>query len=131
MLSVIRPLFRVDHRYLSSPVPVPFPCACVADCSTAITNGGAPIAASLCNMACAGNSTELCGGPNALNVSTVLLFPSRDLIVSVQVYNYTGTITGTPGVPPGGGGDPGTGPVLVNPVKSGLPNNFTYAACYV
>ncbi|PIL32445.1 hypothetical protein GSI_05147 [Ganoderma sinense ZZ0214-1] len=81
-------------------------------CSTAIANGGAPIAASLCNMACAGNSTELCGGPNALNV-----------------YNFTGTITGTPGVPPGGG--PGTGPVLVNPVTSGLPNNFTYAACYV
>lgn len=83
-------------------------------------------------MACAGNSTELCGGPNALNVSAILmLFLSCVLIGSGQVYNYTGTITGTPGVPPGGGGNPGTGPVLVNPVQSGLPNNFTYSGCYV
>ncbi|TBU26664.1 hypothetical protein BD311DRAFT_666990 [Dichomitus squalens] len=83
-------------------------------CSTNIANGGAPIDASLCNMACAGNSTELCGGPNALNV-----------------YNFTGTITGTPGAPVGGGGGGGTGPVLVNPVTSGLPGTWTYAACYV
>ncbi len=82
-------------------------------------------------MACAGNSTELCGGPNALNVSAILVLLSGVLIASVQVYNFTGTITGTPGVPPGGGGDPGTGPVLVNPVKTGLANNFTYSACYV
>jgi len=45
-------------------------------CDTAISNGGVPIAATSCNMACQGNSSELCGGPNALNV-----------------YNFSGTAT--------------------------------------
>lgn len=43
-------------------------------CNTAIVNGGAPAEAGDCNMLCAGNSTEYCGGPNRLNM-----------------YNYTGT----------------------------------------
>lgn len=38
------------------------------DCGLEFDNGGAPIAISDCNMACAGNSSEFCGGPNALNV---------------------------------------------------------------
>ena len=41
----------------------------VSVCGTAITNGGAPTPIADCNMACSGNSTELCGGPNRLNVS--------------------------------------------------------------
>jgi len=45
-------------------------------CDTVISNGGLPIPASSCNMACQGDSSELCGGPNALNV-----------------YNFTGTAT--------------------------------------
>lgn len=46
----------------------------------------------------------------------------------MQVYNFTGTLTGKP-TPPDGG-DPGN-PVLVAPVNSGLPAPWKYAACYV
>ena len=65
-------------------------------------NGGAPAAASDCNMVCAGNSSEFCGGPNRLNV-----------------YNNTGTA-------PGSGGPGGIGPVL-----TGLPTTWSYNACWV
>ena len=37
-------------------------------CGNSFENGGAPSALGDCNMACAGNSTEACGGPNRLNV---------------------------------------------------------------
>ncbi|KAG6890187.1 hypothetical protein C0995_010892 [Termitomyces sp. Mi166 len=79
------------------------------DCGNAIANGGVPAAASDCNMLCAGNSQEFCGGPNRLNV-----------------YNYTGT--DLPAQTPGNGGN---GPTTVSPVTSGLPGNFSYAGCYV
>ncbi|TFK38505.1 hypothetical protein BDQ12DRAFT_723345 [Crucibulum laeve] len=80
-------------------------------CGLAITNGGAPAPAADCNMLCAGNSSEFCGGPNRLNV-----------------YNYTGTDLPTP-PPQGGGGGGGGAPVF--PVTSGLPGNFTYNGCWV
>lgn len=57
-------------------------------------------------MLCSGNSLEFCGGPNRLTV-----------------YNYTGT-----GLPGSGGGGGGVGPA---PVKSGLPTNWTYNACWL
>ncbi|KAI0820881.1 hypothetical protein BC628DRAFT_1412846 [Trametes gibbosa] len=80
-------------------------------CDTAIQNGGAPTPLTDCNMACAGNSSELCGGPNRLNV-----------------YNFTGTL---PGPPVQGGGGGGGLPIDVVPVKTGLPSPWAYAACYV
>ncbi|KAJ7905890.1 glyoxal oxidase N-terminus-domain-containing protein [Mycena leptocephala] len=55
---------------------MPFSGAEFADecyCGPAIINGGGPETASECNMLCAGNSSEFCGGPNRLTV-----------------YNYTG-----------------------------------------
>lgn len=78
------------------------------DCGDAFANGGVPAAASDCNMLCAGNSEEFCGGPNRLNV-----------------YNYTGT--DLPAHAPGGG----NGPTNVFPVTSPLPGSFSYAGCYV
>ena len=72
-------------------------------CGTAIGNGGAPIAASSCNMECSGNPSEFCGGPNALNV-----------------YKYTGT-----GLSSGGGAGG------VGPVTSGLPTGWSYNGCWV
>ncbi|KAI0631805.1 hypothetical protein C8Q77DRAFT_1219134 [Trametes polyzona] len=36
-------------------------------CDTAIQNGGASAPLTDCNMACSGNSSEFCGGPNRLN----------------------------------------------------------------
>lgn len=54
-----------------------------------------------CDMVCAGNGTEFCGGPNRLSL-----------------YNYTGT-----DLPSGGNGN--------SPVRSGLPSPWTYAGCYV
>ncbi|KAH9946755.1 hypothetical protein B0H21DRAFT_388973 [Amylocystis lapponica] len=84
-------------------------------CGTAFENGGAPISLSSCNMACQGNSSEFCGGPNALDV-----------------YNYTGIVpTAPPGGGGGGGGGTGTGSGLVFPVTSGLPAPWTYGGCWV
>ena len=42
-------------------------------CGNEINSPGAPISQSACNQACTGDSTEVCGGPNAL-----------------QLYNFTG-----------------------------------------
>lgn len=42
-------------------------------CGLEFDNGGAPIDLSLCSMPCSGNSSEFCGGPNALNVSICLV----------------------------------------------------------
>ncbi|KAF5588761.1 WSC domain-containing protein [Fusarium pseudocircinatum] len=41
-------------------------------CGNTIDNSGAPIAASTCNKACAGDSTATCGGPNALSLFYLL-----------------------------------------------------------
>ncbi|KAL0947951.1 hypothetical protein HGRIS_010580 [Hohenbuehelia grisea] len=83
-------------------------------CGTSFANGGKPTPAADCNMVCAGNSSEFCGGPARLNV-----------------YNYTGTdlppITVNP--PGGGGGGGNNAPVF--PVTSGLPGTWNYSACYV
>ncbi|KAI9457229.1 copper radical oxidase [Lactarius psammicola] len=80
-------------------------------CGTAIGSNGAPASAGDCDMVCSGASSELCGGPNRLNV-----------------YNYTGT-----DLPPinngGGGGGGGGGPVF--PKLSGLPTGWSYNACWV
>jgi len=79
-------------------------------CGSSFANGGAPTPPTDCNMVCAGNSSEVCGGPNRLNV-----------------YNYTGTNLPTnpnPPPPPPGGGN-------VFPVTSGLPAPWNYSACYV
>lgn len=64
-------------------------------------------------MVCQGNSSTLCGGPDRLNV-----------------YNFTGTITGPPII---GGGGGGGGPVNPNvkPVLTGLPTPWNYSGCYV
>lgn len=40
-------------------------------CGLEFDNGGVPIPLSDCTMPCAGNSSEFCGGPNALDVSAV------------------------------------------------------------
>jgi len=80
-------------------------------CDSHFENYGAPIPASDCNMACVGNSSEFCGGSNALNV-----------------YNYTGTNLPAQGAPPPPPPPPGGS---VYPVTQGLPAPWTYIACYV
>lgn len=77
-----------------------------------IDGEGAP-ATSGCDMACQGNSSMLCGGPNRLNL-----------------YNFTGTITAPPTVDPPGAGDGGAN-TNVQPVLSGLPTPWNYSGCYV
>ncbi|KAJ7513073.1 galactose oxidase [Mycena galericulata] len=82
-------------------------------CGTAIGNGGAPQAASACNMACQGNISEFCGGPNALTV-----------------YNFTGTDLPAPPVGGGGGGGGGaTGGVTA--IATDLPSPWAYVGCFV
>lgn len=81
-------------------------------CGSEIANGGGPADATDCDMTCAGDVTEFCGGPNRLNV-----------------YNYTGT--GLPSQGGGGGGDGGGGPTTVFPVLSDLPTGWAYNACWM
>ncbi|KIP07197.1 hypothetical protein PHLGIDRAFT_513029 [Phlebiopsis gigantea 11061_1 CR5-6] len=78
-------------------------------CGLDFAAGSGPTPLADCDMPCAGNSSEFCGGPNRLNV-----------------YNFTGTLPHGP-TPVGGGG----GGVPVFPVTSGLPTPWEYAACYV
>jgi len=72
-------------------------------CGNSFVNGGAPAAATDCNMLCQGNSEEFCGGPNRLTA-----------------YNYTGLGSS------GGGGGGGQGIVT-----TGLPGSWAYNACWV
>ena len=93
----------------------------VADCGNSIGGSGGPAADgdALCNMPCSGNSEQMCGGPNRLNV-----------------YEYTGVVP-TPIPDEGGdGGQPGTGDGEGNgeapaPVTSGLPASWSYQGCWM
>lgn len=78
-------------------------------CGTAIVNGGAREPISDCNMACAGNVSEFCGGPNRLTV-----------------YNYTGTDLPPP--PAGGGGVVAGG---ITAIATDLPKPWAYVGCFV
>ncbi|TFK51378.1 copper radical oxidase [Heliocybe sulcata] len=80
-------------------------------CDVTIRNFGGPAASSDCDMTCAGNSSEYCGGPNRLNL-----------------YNYTGMPPPPPSTPPAGGGNTGSS---VEPVTSGLPMPWNYSGCWV
>ncbi|KAF8129080.1 copper radical oxidase-like protein [Boletus edulis] len=79
-------------------------------CGPSLNYGSAQTPLTDCDMTCAGNSSEYCGGPDRLDV-----------------YNYTQPL-GTTG---SGGSTGGGGNGVPSPVRTGLPKNFTYAACYV
>ncbi|KAF7334608.1 hypothetical protein MVEN_02290900 [Mycena venus] len=80
-------------------------------CGPAIVNGGAPQPLSDCNMACAGNISEFCGGPNRLTV-----------------YNYTGDDLPPP---PVGGGGGGGGQAGATAIATDLPTPWAYVGCFV
>lgn len=75
-------------------------------CGMTLDNGSEPTPASSCDMTCAGNSSEYCGGPDHLNL-----------------YNYTGTLTTTDNT----GSGTGTGLLLTASLSGG----WTYGGCYV
>ncbi|KAH7886764.1 copper radical oxidase-like protein [Phlebopus sp. FC_14] len=77
-------------------------------CGSTIDHNAGPTLITDCDMTCAGDSTEFCGGPNRLN--------------------YTGTL---PSTPTEGAGETSGGTGSVSPVTSGLPETWTYAACYI
>ncbi|KAJ8517873.1 hypothetical protein ONZ45_g4980 [Pleurotus djamor] len=85
-------------------------------CGLAFANGGgtsAPVGD--CGMVCAGNSSELCGGPNRLSA-----------------YNLTDhTGLPPPETPGAGGGGGGGGGAPVFPVTDGLPGEWHYSGCFV
>ncbi|KAF8156193.1 hypothetical protein K438DRAFT_2026364 [Mycena galopus ATCC 62051] len=92
---------------------MPFSGAEFADqcyCGPAIVNGGAPQSVSACNMLCAGNTSEFCGGPNALSM-----------------YNYTGDDLPPPPVSGGGGGAQGS----ATGIATDLPSPWAYVGCFV
>lgn len=71
-------------------------------CGSTIAPASGPVPLTDCNIVCAGNTSELCGGANRLTL-----------------YNYTGS-----DLPP-------RAPMNVFPVKSGLPTGWAYNACWV
>lgn len=81
-------------------------------CGLAFGLDGAP-ATDGCTMACNGDHSELCGGPNRLNA-----------------YNYTGVITIKPQPPDngGGGGQPAGPPA--DPQTTDLVDGWQYIGCY-
>jgi hypothetical protein len=94
--------------------PTDRPASILTDCDSQLRNGATPIPESSCDMVCSGNSSEICGGPNALSL-----------------YYYNGTVpppaNGGGGGGGGGGGTTGTG----HPVTSGLPTPWHYVGCYM
>ena len=93
-------------------------CACIligrlffadkfADCASTLGSGSGPTPSTDCDMVCAGNSSEYCGGPNRLSL-----------------YNYTQTLPTSLAVGSGGTGS-------IAPVTTGLQGNWSYAGCYV
>ncbi|KAI6128107.1 copper radical oxidase-like protein [Pisolithus croceorrhizus] len=75
-------------------------------CGMTLDNGSGPTPASSCDMTCAGNASEYCGGPDHLNL-----------------YNYTGT----PATTDNTGGGTST-EFFITPSLSG---GWTYGGCYV
>ncbi|KAJ7058025.1 galactose oxidase [Mycena amicta] len=80
-------------------------------CGAVVANGGILAALADCNMPCAGNVSEFCGGPNRLTV-----------------FNYTGNDLPPP--PIGGGGDGGGGGVPLG-IATDLPEPWAYVGCFV
>ncbi|KAJ6532912.1 galactose oxidase [Mycena vulgaris] len=80
-------------------------------CGPAIVNGATAEPISDCNMACAGNISEFCGGPDRLTM-----------------YNYTGTDLPPP---PAGGGGGGGAPTGVTAIATDLPSPWAYVGCFV
>ncbi|KAL2065736.1 hypothetical protein VTL71DRAFT_3406 [Oculimacula yallundae] len=82
-------------------------------CDNSYQNGGgpAPDGNTGCNMACNGNATEMCGGPNRLNVYTYYSGPPSTMTSSTT--NAASTSTQAAAVP------------------TGLPANWTYSGCYI
>lgn len=88
-------------------------------CDKTIKNNGrlAPDGETLCNMACSGNPTEICGGPNRLSMFKY----------------YTGeesTSSSAPGASSTASNSAASAAIAL-PQATGLPSNFTYKGCYV
>ncbi|KAI9462093.1 copper radical oxidase-like protein [Boletus coccyginus] len=81
-------------------------------CDSTLNHGSAPTPLTDCDMACAGNSSEYCGGPNRLNL-----------------YNNTASGSTSTGGGTTGGGGTSTGGGTTS--GSGVPGTWSYAACYV
>jgi hypothetical protein len=91
-------------------------------CGNALENGGAlaPDGNALCNMACNGNSLEVCGGPNRL---TMFQYNGTSVITSSSS-STTGTISSstTTSSTPSATGSTG---------NSTLPAGWAYQGCYI
>lgn len=54
-------------------------------CGNSFANGGAPTPLTDCNMACAANASEFCGGPNRLNVSRQAVRTIAGLLLCLNI----------------------------------------------
>ena len=89
-------------------------------------NGGpAPDGEVGCNMACNGNQTEMCGGPDRLSLFKFYTGaePTASSAAPTTV-SSTAVSTAIPSVP-------ATSTSVAQPVATGLPQGFEYKGCYV
>lgn len=68
--AIIRYTSTSLARQLAQSVHVADLGSAIIDCGNTISSSGTVATATDCNMACSGNSTEQCGGPNRLNIFT-------------------------------------------------------------
>ncbi|KAF2655101.1 copper radical oxidase [Lophiostoma macrostomum CBS 122681] len=82
-------------------------------CGNSFSNGGgpAPDGAAGCNMACKGNPTEICGGPNRLSVYE----------------NGNGPISSAVPTP----SSPASSSSTSGPIATAVPNGWTYQGCWI
>lgn len=103
-------------------------------CGNTFTNGGgpAPDGNAGCNMNCNGNTYEVCGGPDRLNVFTYVghLSTSTSTTTSATSSTQSGTSTTEPGVSTTSS-SASSAATPTSSVAAQLPSNWTYRGCYI
>jgi hypothetical protein len=91
-------------------------------CGNALENGGgpAPDGSTYCNMACAGNANETCGGPNRLD-----LYQLNGTSASATSTTSASSTTGPSGTVTA------SSTTTSGPIPTDLPTNWTYEGCYI
>jgi len=99
------------------------------DCGNSFSNGGgpAPDGTTGCDMACNGNTTETCGGPNRLDV-----YDYNDAIATITISNTaSSTLSSATGTATGTATTTGGSTTSTSPVATSLPAGWTYKGCWV
>ena len=89
-------------------------------CDKAIMNGGVPATDGRCNMKCNGNQTEICGGPNGIDIYSFGTYNATEAAQSSATTTAAGAVTTTP-----------TSTSSTGSVATALPTGWNYTGCYI